>query len=461
MESHGVAHDGEPQAGASGAARAPLVDSVEALEEARQMLVGDADAVVGHAQRDAGVVLADDAYADCRGSAVGNGVVDEIVEDGFQKHRIPLCGNRAGHIVADDDPFGGRGHLAVAHAFSDDLGEVDPRLLYRAGAVLHSRDEGYIGQKPLQAFGVGGGALKEVESLFRVEIGMVDERLKAYAYGGHGGLQLMIDVVGELSFDTLLLLLLVECGAVFGVAVGIGLLQACVKAHDIAGYFAELVVGKGVGVADGDDPAVLHVLGEAVEPRDVMPEAACREVSHDAHHYGDDERDPDKSVVGAEQRAERRGIGHGRADDDAVVAPFRGIEVVAAGAEAMAPDGVARPVSDGLGYFGAVEMAGLRQRVERVVIDNLSGAGDDADAYAVERVEFREVDLLYRPPLAYFSEDISVYELEPGVEFLGFELFLAVILEGRESHSQEQGVSYEPEEHPDGEGYSPESLLIR
>src|SRR5438270_9787507 len=46
-----VPHDGQPEAGAAGGPAAGTVDAVEPLEDAFQVAVGDADAVVPHRDR--------------------------------------------------------------------------------------------------------------------------------------------------------------------------------------------------------------------------------------------------------------------------------------------------------------------------------------------------------------------------------------------------------------------------
>ena len=47
MQKHGILDDGEPQTGASHLARTSLVHPIEALEEARKVLGGHTNTVVG------------------------------------------------------------------------------------------------------------------------------------------------------------------------------------------------------------------------------------------------------------------------------------------------------------------------------------------------------------------------------------------------------------------------------
>lgn len=82
MENDCIFYDGKPQSGASGSARPAFVYTVKALEDMRQMLISDADAVVGQNHFNRAVRESFYADVDACASAVGQGVGQQIVEYG-------------------------------------------------------------------------------------------------------------------------------------------------------------------------------------------------------------------------------------------------------------------------------------------------------------------------------------------------------------------------------------------
>ena len=73
---------------------------------------------------------------------------------------------------------------------------------------------------------------------------MAFQCLKTQLYGGDRGLQLVVDVVGELLLDAFFFFLLMKRGGMFAVTFPQCLLQARVEPYDVAGNLSQLIVGK-------------------------------------------------------------------------------------------------------------------------------------------------------------------------------------------------------------------------
>ena len=115
-----VLDDGEPEAGAAGGAGAALVDPVETLGEPRQVLQGDALAVVRHAELGAvRVLLPADAEMGA-GRGVVDGIMDQVGEGAAQFDRI-----------AHEQQVGIDGGLDPVAARAQCLGLVENGLQFR------------------------------------------------------------------------------------------------------------------------------------------------------------------------------------------------------------------------------------------------------------------------------------------------------------------------------------------
>ena len=77
---HGVFDDRKPQPRAALLARAALVDTVEAFEDVRQVLLADADAVVGERDRALFGGVGKQPDEDVASAGLGRGVVREVAE---------------------------------------------------------------------------------------------------------------------------------------------------------------------------------------------------------------------------------------------------------------------------------------------------------------------------------------------------------------------------------------------
>src|SRR5580693_1323486 len=117
---HHVLDDGQPEAGAAGRARARRIDPVEAFEDPLQVPLGDADALVGHAQLGvafAGLLGADDHAGSFW--AVGDGVLQQVAQRGDQQVLIAQDGQVAAADRRERDTARVRLHPAAVHGLGD------------------------------------------------------------------------------------------------------------------------------------------------------------------------------------------------------------------------------------------------------------------------------------------------------------------------------------------------------
>ncbi len=199
MGEHDVLDDGEAETGAAGFAGAGLVDAVEALEDAAEVLFGHARAEVLYVEFDGIFERAradDDAAA---GGAVLHGVLDEVAED--LGHGID---------VGEDEGVGGFAGFEGDAGFDDHAGQrldgvVDQsggadRL--HAGLVLAGLDLGEREQVLSEAVHAAGVLEDDGHEFARV-IGEVhavfEERFDVAGDGSERRAQLMGDVGDEVA----------------------------------------------------------------------------------------------------------------------------------------------------------------------------------------------------------------------------------------------------------------------
>ena len=101
MQLNGVFHDGEAETCASEFAAPALVDTVEPLEDTRQMLLRYSNAIVGEGELPMGVGV-----GMCKGyrgavARVGYGVVGEVAEDAMDERRVGASHKRGGQLVVE------------------------------------------------------------------------------------------------------------------------------------------------------------------------------------------------------------------------------------------------------------------------------------------------------------------------------------------------------------------------
>src|ERR1039458_259308 len=193
-----VLDDGQAEAGAAGLAGACFVDAVEALEDAIEVLGGDAGAEVLDGEFDfGGNIGLKQPRADANpaaGFAVLEGVLNEVAEDlvhgvGIgQDQRIGRAGRFEFDPGVDDDSAQGLDGVLDQGA--------GPRGLQRE-LVVRALDAGQ-GQQILNKAVHAGGVLEddaeELAGGFGAGIRVLDQRLDVALDGGERGAQLVADV---------------------------------------------------------------------------------------------------------------------------------------------------------------------------------------------------------------------------------------------------------------------------
>ena len=106
MEEGDVLDDGKAQAGAAVLAGAVGMDAVEALEEAGEVLGGDAAAVVGDGE-EGGAILDPEAEGDGGGAGVAEGVGEEVDEGLLEEVGVAADGDGGEGVGVGKEPDAG------------------------------------------------------------------------------------------------------------------------------------------------------------------------------------------------------------------------------------------------------------------------------------------------------------------------------------------------------------------
>lgn len=446
VDGDGVADNRQAEPRAAHLARTPLVDAVEAFEDVGQVLLFDADAVVGEGDGARLLVVGQQADEDVASRGVGRGVVRQVAEDGGEQRGAAADFDRPREVAVDAQPAFGRQQLDVGRHLGDDVVEHDGLLADELAPLVHARDDGDIGEQLSEAARLGQALLEEGALPCGVDAGVGQQRLQVALDGRHGGLQLVVDVVGKLLLDADFLLLLVQHELVLAVAFGGRLLQLGVEADDVVRDVAQLVVGEGLAL--GDDLAALGPLGEVAQADDVVAQAARGEVARHAHQQRDAQHEPEKAPVGGQHLAQFEVVGERRADDEAV-APHGRVEVVSVGALREALERISRAVDERRAHLGTVEVVGQSGRVAARVVVDAPLVVENRQPQPREAAGIPGHERVGPHAGGQLVEQAEVEQLEPGVEPLDFEVLLAAVLVGDEAaHEHPRDAEQQQEEPP-------------
>ena len=441
VEDDGVLDDGEPQSCASERPASPLVDAVEALEEARQMLLGHAATRVGDGKLPIAVL---GTRLDIDGrllSRIGQGVVDEVAEDTVD--HAPHAPHRQLGGQRDEEP-----HLPLLKLqcrlllyLPDHLRDVHRLLAVQVLHLVHDVERRDVGQQRGEPLALRVAAVEKHLARLLVDRGMVDERLQVALDARHGRLQLVGDVVGELAFEFVLL--------------PARALVALIDLDDALGDVAQLVVGKDRQVLDVERLVVVGPRGEEPQFGDVVAQSAREVVEQERQQHDGAQRKPKIVFVRVEHAGEVVVVGQGAADDVAVGGKIGGgVEESLRHGGALALDGVAAAVVEGLAHLLAVGVVVDVAQVllPRVVEDRAVGADERhaqpphvvVDDVAVDK----RLDVLRRrgDGLAHLHVEV----LEARVEHRHLVVLLPSLLIDDEGEGKEQ----EDGEHPEVEAHS-------
>ena len=286
VKDDGILYNGKAETCAAQLAATPLVDAVETLEDAWQVFGSEAHTVVGKGEVIEGFVLGG---ADGDGgtlAGIGDGIVRQVAEDGVEQRGIAL----------DDDVL--RELVAHAHAVFfqlqryllddavDQIGYADVLLSDGAQAhfVVHAVEDGYFVQQADQPLRLCMTSLEELLAFFVVNLWIADQRLNVALYAADRCLQFVRDVLGQLAFQTALILLT--------------LLQVLVEAHNVARYFAQFTFGKGRCLLLQVEVLVaVSFLGKAAQLGDRLLLANDMEIEDEGHDETGHEDDPYTAFV--------------------------------------------------------------------------------------------------------------------------------------------------------------------
>ncbi len=188
----------------------------------------------------------------------------------------------------------------LLHQFAD----VDRLLGDIRRPVIHARYGRHVVEQPGEALGVGVAQFDKLPVLPRRQVAMVEDGLQTHLYRRHGGLKLMVDIVGKLLLDTVLLLLLVHGPAMLAVTLLHSALQPRVKPYYVGRDTPQLIVGECLGIIHTLPP--LGLLGKTVQARHGAPDAARGKVCEHTHGKGHRTHKPQKRAVGLKHLMQRQ-----------------------------------------------------------------------------------------------------------------------------------------------------------
>src|SRR6266849_4249419 len=225
-----VLGDGEAQAGAAELAGARSVDAIEALEDARLVGGGDANAGIGDGEDDFGAAgLGADRDLAAR-ERVLRGVVEQILQD--FREAATVAGD-VGHAVEGRDgngDFSFGGAMARGfHAGFDKLRDADAADFELQAVGVHFREHEQVFGEAREAARMLDDNFEKAPAMLRIVHGPGEQRFREALNGGERGAKFVGDVGDEIAAD----------------AFELAQLGDVVKDHDGAGSFAGARRGDG------------------------------------------------------------------------------------------------------------------------------------------------------------------------------------------------------------------------
>ena len=262
----------------------------------------------------------------------------------------------------------------------DDAVDDDGLFADECAAIFHACDERHLLQQAAQTLGVGVAAFYELHLLLLAERYAREQGFETHLYGGYGSLELVVDVIGELAFEAVFLLL---------------------------GFVV-------------------------VDALNVLAQLTGSEIGHDTHGQAYGYHYQQKSPVGFEQGAQGTRVWDGRAHDDPF-APRGRVEVLSPVAGGVAPYVVTRAMLEGSCHLRTAVVIVERVYRDGVVVDDRSREGDECYAQVVEGFLMRGYILFVRFALLDGHQQMVVVLLQLGAQELRLVLLLPQILESNEA----------------------------
>ena len=181
-----------------GRAAAALVHAVEALEDVGQVGGGNADAIVGDANRHRGFV-APGGDGDAPGRVgVGDGIFHQVVDDLLETHRVDLDrGQVFGNVQFDGRPIDVSLFFPVLHELLEEgIGPNEAKLELNLLGLEAGEDEEILDQG-VQPLGLAAHGQKDAFLVFDRQVRVIHQRFEVAAENGEGRAQLVRDVGDE------------------------------------------------------------------------------------------------------------------------------------------------------------------------------------------------------------------------------------------------------------------------
>src|SRR5712691_1687414 len=195
-----VLGDGEAQAGAAELAGARSVDAIEALEDARLVGGGDADAGIGDGEDDFGAAgFGADRDLAAR-ERVLRGVVEQILQD--FREAAAVAGD-VGYAVEGLDGNGdflfGGAMARSLHAGFDELRDADAANFEFQAVGVHFREHQQILGEAREAAGVLDDDFEKVPAMLRIVHGAGEQGFREALNGGKRGAEFVGNVGDEIA----------------------------------------------------------------------------------------------------------------------------------------------------------------------------------------------------------------------------------------------------------------------
>lgn len=285
MHAHGVFHDGKTEARAAHLAAPALVHAIETLEQAREMLLGNAHAVVAEGELPTALAATRLEIYVGIGTGIGNGIVGEVAEGAVYQALVAIDNHLLGYVARHAHAFLFKRELALKLHRAYDSRHVDLGEDHHLRTIVETVERRHVVEQRRETLALHVASLQEVVASLGIHAGMAEYGLQVALYARHGCLQLVRHVLGEFPLEHALLLL--------------RLFQAKVKLHYAFGGVAKLVVGEPsehlVPILVERESAGTGASGKLVELGYIASDAAGETIEH----YGeqDDHEDGEPYIM--------------------------------------------------------------------------------------------------------------------------------------------------------------------
>ena len=287
-------------------------------------------------------------------------------------------------------------------------------------------------QERRQALALGIAALEELLTHRVVDVRILQNGLEVSLNACHRRLQLMRDVLRELTLEDVLF---AACG-----------LQTLVNLDDALRYLAQLVTRKDSEVFHVERLVMVSTRGKGAQLHDVVSEAVRKAIEDDGKQQNGAESEPYIMLVSLKRLRKVVVVRQGGADEEGVAREVSGgIEVVASQRLAVTVHSRACSMRNGIGYLRSCDVVRqVRIVLQAAVVRHLSVRAYDGYAKVGEVVRVHiMVELGFGPEIQETHRflHVLVIVLQLQIERVNLELLFAFLLEDneRDGENQENG----------------------